>query len=478
MISSNESLKLGSLINSGICSVSGTLVTASFTDASLNNFISINSNIYKIIAYINPTTVQIDASLSLSNVAYQEYAPYTLEDDLNYNRTDRANIKGNSYSSAIPTYKRPTDTTSNINTNLSNIAGKTTDAKTILDTIKYSLYLGTVSSFSIPVTKIANSTDITGVPVFDGYDAGNIIATFVELYDSSWSSLKSSDGYFVFGRTKTSLTPNNVDVEIRKFDGINHNISYPHTIEQAVNANIYYPYRERLDLLDEDFLRKRFINCLSSGSSGTANHETLDTLVHDIAEDGYTEVTYLGNQISSYIFWTSPAKTIKVREYVLEYTGLNISKVTSIQYNEVGVEVSRLEEDVLYNQNKIVNIISNKTGDPSGGAGSGTSSGLNETDHEKLRQLIHFVDEGPANGFVSGAYKETIGIPFPSQEIWWESSSKLKKIVEVNIIRNSKKQPTNIQWLMYNSDGSLKNSVTDTINYNGIFEQNRTRAIT
>lgn len=101
-------------------------------------------------------------------------------------------------------------------------------------------------------------------------------------------------------------------------------------------------------------------------------------------------------------------------------------------------------------------------------------------EHKRLRHLIHFIDEGPAGGFISGAYKETLPLrsPFPTQIIWWESSGKLQKIVEKNITRNANQLPTTIQWKMYDTDGiTILNIVIDIISYSGIFEISRTRSI-
>jgi hypothetical protein len=98
--------------------------------------------------------------------------------------------------------------------------------------------------------------------------------------------------------------------------------------------------------------------------------------------------------------------------------------------------------------------------------------------HKALRQLIHFIEDGPAEGFASGAYKETTPSgPFPTSEIWWESSSKLKKIVEHTVTWTGV-NPTTEVWKMYDTDGStVLVTVTDTISYSGIFEASRTRAI-
>lgn len=105
---------------------------------------------------------------------------------------------------------------------------------------------------------------------------------------------------------------------------------------------------------------------------------------------------------------------------------------------------------------------------------------LDKEDHKTLRHLIHFIEEGPAGGFATGAYKEVlpIGDPFPTQIIWWESSSKLQKIVEKNITRNINQTPSTIQWKMYDTNGiTVLSTVIDTISYSGIFEISRTRSI-
>ena len=105
-------------------------------------------------------------------------------------------------------------------------------------------------------------------------------------------------------------------------------------------------------------------------------------------------------------------------------------------------------------------------------AGAG---GLTEGSHNALRQLIHFVDNGPADGFASGAYRETIGGLFPTSIVWWESSSKLKKIVE-KTIAGPAMTPSPITWVMYDTDGTTPLiTLVDAIVYSGISETNRTR---
>lgn len=108
-----------------------------------------------------------------------------------------------------------------------------------------------------------------------------------------------------------------------------------------------------------------------------------------------------------------------------------------------------------------------------------SGSGLSEAQHKGLRQLIHFIDDGPAEGFASGAYRETLpaGNPFPTSIIWWESSSKAQKIVELTITYSGAFPSTEV-WKVYDEDGTtLLVTVTDTITYSGAFETSRARAI-
>jgi len=111
-------------------------------------------------------------------------------------------------------------------------------------------------------------------------------------------------------------------------------------------------------------------------------------------------------------------------------------------------------------------------------------SGITETQHETLRQLIHLADGvgGPLEGFASGAYRETLPLdnPFPTSITWWDSSSKSLKIVEKNLSYDANKRITVTVWKVYDEGGILLATVTDTFAYNGSspFESSRTRVIT
>jgi len=104
--------------------------------------------------------------------------------------------------------------------------------------------------------------------------------------------------------------------------------------------------------------------------------------------------------------------------------------------------------------------------------------GITESQHKTLRHLVHFIDDGPAEGFASGAYKETTSTgAFPTSEVWWESSDKLKKIVSLDTTWTGI-LPTQEVWKVYDVDGStVLVTITDSITYSGVFETSRTRVV-
>lgn len=104
-----------------------------------------------------------------------------------------------------------------------------------------------------------------------------------------------------------------------------------------------------------------------------------------------------------------------------------------------------------------------------------SGSGMSEAQHKALLQLIHFIDEGPAEGFTTGATKTVTGTVFPTQILWRRADS--TKLVEKNITWTGAK-PTTVEWKMYNAAGTtVLATITDTIAYSGPFEASRTRAI-
>jgi hypothetical protein len=105
-----------------------------------------------------------------------------------------------------------------------------------------------------------------------------------------------------------------------------------------------------------------------------------------------------------------------------------------------------------------------------------SGSGLSEAQHRALLQLIHFIDEGPAEGFASGATKViTYSGAFPTEVLW-------KRADTSALVRKSLTYtdafPTTVEWKIYDTDGTtVLATVTDTVSYSGAFESGRTRAI-
>lgn len=106
-----------------------------------------------------------------------------------------------------------------------------------------------------------------------------------------------------------------------------------------------------------------------------------------------------------------------------------------------------------------------------------SGSGLSEAGHNALKQLIHFIDDGPTDGWASGAYKETLpsANPFPTSEVWWTTSGKTHKIVSLDTTWTGVNITLEV-WKVYATDGStVLVTLTDTIAYSGVFETSRTR---
>lgn len=106
-----------------------------------------------------------------------------------------------------------------------------------------------------------------------------------------------------------------------------------------------------------------------------------------------------------------------------------------------------------------------------------TGSGLSAGAHAALRQLVHFIDNGPAEGFASGAYRETTGTVFPTAVIWYDQAGAGKKKIVEKLITWTGVNATTIVWKVYDAAETLLVTLTDAITYSGVFETSRTRTI-
>jgi len=101
-----------------------------------------------------------------------------------------------------------------------------------------------------------------------------------------------------------------------------------------------------------------------TGGSGIteSQHEALDTLVHEIDESSYDEVTYgSGNRVSTYIVWETAAKLKKIREEQYTYSGNNVSQSVTIQYDGTGAVKMTMTEVYAYSGNKVTSVTRTKS---------------------------------------------------------------------------------------------------------------------
>jgi hypothetical protein len=113
--------------------------------------------------------------------------------------------------------------------------------------------------------------------------------------------------------------------------------------------------------------------------------------------------------------------------------------------------------------------------DPRSGGG-----GLSEAQHKTLLQLIHFIDDGPAEGFVSGATKTVTGGLFPTKVEWKRQDATLliEKTIERSAGPATNITPTPVVWKIFDTDGTtVLATVSDAITYSGVAEVSRVRTI-
>lgn len=311
------------------------------TTASVNNFLTLsgaasagNNGTFLITAYNSATSVDIlntsgvGGDANNGSISWTERRPWSSEDDHNYHRTDRAAIKGVSYDAAIPTYYQCTDQTTPIDANLFNIAGKTTDAKSFVIDRKYEdVFVDDGYTFitltAVGQLKHADSVDVTGVPINDGYDAGNDEATYTEIiadgYQQGLVVLSGPNaGYRIFGRTRagSSTSPDSVEVELRAVDiddPIGTSVPYTWEAGQPTVVDIYYPYRSCLDGMSETAFRTTMVNGLVADAGLSQDIDNIYELIGADPDDSDLN-GLLTNTGMYYPFYNLPDVTPSVVE--------------------------------------------------------------------------------------------------------------------------------------------------------------------
>lgn len=177
-----------------------------------------NNGIFLVVEYVSATSIKIANTSGVAPdtnngaISWVERDGYSIEDDINFERTDRALIKGTTYDAAVPTYTRPSDLATSVPANLTNIASKTTDAKALcVNKVYRGMVIAAAATHkeivSVGNMKHAGANDRTGIPINDGADAGANEAVYVEITKSDDGSelevLAGGDkGKRIFGRTR------------------------------------------------------------------------------------------------------------------------------------------------------------------------------------------------------------------------------------------------------------------------------------
>ncbi len=273
----------------------GAFLTVSGMGAGNNGtFLIIKRNLAGTTATVSTTTAVNEGPIG-PGPDWQERAPYNLQDDLNFERTDRAAIKGVAYDAAIPTYTRPTDTLTAVPADLSNIASKTTDARSFIVNRKAEDGYVSDGYSSVLLTGVggtydwADSTDETGVPVTSGTTlAATDAEAYTEIIDPATEAgltvlYGPNEGNRIFGLADgvgsegTQVTI--VFWSVPLGDPLTSKVAYTWEVGQPTTLDFFYPYRERLDLLSDNAFRTTLTNGLVSDAGLSADIDDLNEII-------------------------------------------------------------------------------------------------------------------------------------------------------------------------------------------------------
>jgi hypothetical protein len=96
-----------------------------------------------------------------------------------------------------------------------------------------------------------------------------------------------------------------------------------------------YTHSGTYETLD-DHIQDGTAHSSAGGGITEAQHEDLDTLVHNLSEDMYEEFIYTGARVDDIIVWTDSGKTTKVRETNFTYSANKVSTEVIKQYDSGG----------------------------------------------------------------------------------------------------------------------------------------------
>jgi len=311
------------------------------TASSVGNFLTVsgatnpgNNGTFLIVAYVTANSVVISNAAGVSpetGLTWTERRAYCLNDDLDFERTDRAAIKGVLYSDPIPTYERPTAVGTDVPANLNNIAGKTTDARGFIFNRQFVGATVAATNTQITLASVGNlkhsgTTDKTGVPCFDDATAlylNDYLACYVRITNTAdGTDLKVLGGTHIgkkiYGLTYAGASTSPNSVEVRFFSvplgGNLSTQSNPYTWEagQPTTIDLIYGYFEQLDEASDYILRS--LQTLGVEESGTLRQDITDLQQVIGVADGETYLHGLTDTSAFFPFVALPDANPSVTE--------------------------------------------------------------------------------------------------------------------------------------------------------------------
>lgn len=93
-----------------------------------------------------------------------------------------------------------------------------------------------------------------------------------------------------------------------------------------------------------------------------AQHDSLNDLVHALAESYFLKVTRSAGKVTNVTCWTDATQTTKIRELQITRSGGKASVVVVIQYDDDGNEVQRMTGTISRTGSKVDSITWIETG--------------------------------------------------------------------------------------------------------------------
>jgi len=351
-------------------------------------------------------------------------------------------------------------------------------------------------SIYLDSTVISTTSSSSTVVINPAADGGGILYSFdhpVEVDDIVWLHGTSggglADGYYTVGSvlTDTSFT---VNQPIADSTGGYVQFRYP-----AGSRKVGFDQRPTIHVKHNNVQQAiEDLDFAITGGGGGGGldpiiHETLRQLIHladgiggpfeGFTTGAYREMLPLGSIRPTLVTWYRDyTKSDKIVQKTITYNSRHLPIVFQWNvYTPPGDILLATVTDTLtyiggFESSRIRGIIDY----------GGSTGNLDPSSHKIVRQLIHLADGigGPFEGFTTGAYREILpsANPFPLSVIWYESSAKTRRIVAKTINYNTNKSVSSVIWKVYDTDGiTVLATVSDSINYSGIFETHRTRNV-